>query len=77
MRSARPDAIPLILTHGWPDSVVEYLDVIDLLTSPPAGEPAFDVVIPSLPGFAFSGPTAERGWNLQRIARAWAELMRP
>jgi hypothetical protein len=77
VRSARPDAIPLILTHGWPDSVVEYLDVIDPLTSPPAGEPAFDVVIPSLPGFAFSGPTAERGWNLQRIARAWAELMRP
>ena len=75
VRSARQDAIPLILTHGWPDSVVEYLDLIDPLTSPPPSEPAFDVVIPSLPGFAFSGPTAERGWNLQRIARAWAELM--
>jgi epoxide hydrolase len=76
VRSARQDATPLILTHGWPDSVVEYLDLIDPLTSPPASEPAFHVVIPSLPGFAFSGPTAERGWNLQRIGRAWAELMR-
>ena len=76
VRSARKDAIPLILTHGWPNSVVEYLDLIHPLTSPAAGEPAFDVVIPSLPGFAFSGPTTERGWNLQRIARAWAELMR-
>ena len=76
VRSARRDAIPLILTHGWPNSVVEYLDLIHPLTGPAAGEPAFDVVIPSLPGFAFSGPTTERGWNLQRIARAWAELMR-
>jgi pimeloyl-ACP methyl ester carboxylesterase len=73
--SARPDAIPLILTHGWPNSVVEYLDLIDPLTSPPPGQPAFHLVVPSLPGFAFSGPTVEKGWNLQRIARAWAELM--
>ena len=74
--SARQDAIPLILTHGWPNSVVEYLDLIDPLTNPPSGQPAFHLVVPSLPGFAFSGPTVEKGWDLQRIARAWAELMR-
>jgi pimeloyl-ACP methyl ester carboxylesterase len=76
VRSARPDAIPLILTHGWPSSIVEYLDLIDPLTDPPEGETAFHLVIPSLPGYAFSGPTMQKGWNLQRIGRAWAELMR-
>lgn len=79
-RSAEAGALPLILTHGWPGSIVEYLDVIAPLTDPRAhgGEPddAFDLVIPSLPGFAFSGATSERGWSRYRTARAWAELMR-
>jgi epoxide hydrolase len=78
--SPEPDAVPLILTHGWPMSVVEYLDVIGPLTDPRShgGDPAdaFQVVIPSLPGFGFSGPTTEKGWNRYRTARAWAELMR-
>jgi pimeloyl-ACP methyl ester carboxylesterase len=74
-----PDALPLILTHGWPGSVVEFLDVIDPLTNPTAhggdrGD-AFDVVIPALPGFGFSGPVAESGWTTTRIATAWDELM--
>ncbi|TDP94006.1 epoxide hydrolase family protein [Labedaea rhizosphaerae] len=76
VRSPRPDATPLILTHGWPNSVVEYLDLIEPLTNPGADDPAFHLVIPSLPGFGFSGPTHERGWNRHRTARAWAELMR-
>lgn len=71
VRSPRPDAIPLILTHGWPNTFVEYVGLIDELT---AG--GFDVVVPSLPGFAFSGPTHERGWNAERTAAAWGELMR-
>ncbi|MDQ1681933.1 MAG: epoxide hydrolase [Frankiaceae bacterium] len=76
VRSARADATPVILTHGWPGSVVEYLDVIDLLTNPESADtPAFDVVIPSLPGFGFSGPTRSPGWNRYRTARAWVELM--
>jgi len=79
VRSPEPDAFPLILTHGWPGSFVEFLDVIGPLTDPRAhgGDPAqaFDVVIPSLPGFGFSGPTTEPGWNRYRTARAWAELM--
>ncbi|MEV2271939.1 epoxide hydrolase family protein [Nonomuraea africana] len=70
IRSARPDAFPLILTHGWPMSVVEYLPVIAPLSD------AFDLVIPSIPGFGFSGTPREPGWNRRRIARAWAELMR-
>ncbi len=76
VRSGHPGALPLILTHGWPMSIVEYLDLIEPLTDPEDPADAFDVVIPSLPGFAFSGPTTERGWNRYRIARAWAELMR-
>jgi pimeloyl-ACP methyl ester carboxylesterase len=77
VRSTRPDAVPLILTHGWPGSIVEYLDVIEPLTDPPdPAAPGFDLVIPSLPGFGFSGPTRSTGWNRYRIARAWAELMR-
>jgi pimeloyl-ACP methyl ester carboxylesterase len=79
VRSLEPGAFPLILTHGWPDSVVEFFDLIDPLTDPGAhgGDraDAFDVVIPSLPGFGFSGPTTDRGWTTDRIARAWAELM--
>jgi pimeloyl-ACP methyl ester carboxylesterase len=80
VRSPEPDALPLVLTHGWPGSFVEFLDVIGPLTDPRAhgGDPAdaFHVVIPSLPGFGFSGPTRDTGWNSTRIAAAWAELMR-
>ena len=76
VRSARRDATPLLLTHGWPGSVVEYLDVIAPLTEPGDPDaPAFHLVIPSLPGFGFSGPTRSPGWGTQRTARAWAELM--
>ncbi|MFI5730785.1 epoxide hydrolase family protein [Kribbella sp. NPDC051587] len=77
--SAEPGALPLLLTHGWPGSVVEFLDLIGPLTDPVAhgGEArdAFHVVIPSLPGFGFSGPVAEGGWTADRIGRVWAELM--
>jgi len=80
VRSPEPDATPLILTHGWPNSVFEYLDLIDPLTDPAShggdAADAFHVVIPSLPGFGFSGPTREKGWNRYRTAQAWAELMR-
>jgi microsomal epoxide hydrolase len=80
IRSPRPEAMPLILTHGWPSSFVEFLDVIGPLTDPAAhgGDPgdAFHVVIPSLPGYGFSGPANQTGWDTERIARAWAELMR-
>jgi pimeloyl-ACP methyl ester carboxylesterase len=79
VRSPEPNAFPLILTHGWPGSVFEYLDVIDSLSDPRAlgGDPkdAFHLVIPSLPGFGFSGPTHETGWSNYRTARAWATLM--
>ncbi|WP_137290365.1 epoxide hydrolase family protein [Natronorubrum halophilum] len=79
VRSPDPDALPLILTHGWPGSIVEFLDVIGPLTDPGAhgGDPAdaFHVVAPSIPGFGFSGPTSERGWDTAHIARAFAELM--
>jgi epoxide hydrolase len=71
VRSPQAGAFPLILTHGWPGSVVEYLRIIEHLTA--AG---FHLVIPSLPGFGFSGPTSEPGWGTARTARAWAELMR-
>jgi uncharacterized protein (TIGR03086 family) len=70
VRSGREDAVGLILTHGWPGSVLEYLDVIEPLTT--AG---YDVVLPSLPGFGFSGPTTERGWEVDRTAAAWVRLM--
>src|SRR3712207_3671327 len=80
VRSPHPDAMPLIMTHGWPGSVVELLDSIGPLTDPPAhggrAEDAFDVVLPSLPGYGFSGEPAEPGWNVGRVAQAWAELMR-
>ena len=76
VRSGRRDATPLLLTHGWPGSVVEYLDVIAPLTEPGDPDaPAFHLVIPSLPGFGFSGPTRGPGWGKQRTAQAWAELM--
>jgi pimeloyl-ACP methyl ester carboxylesterase len=80
VRSAEPGATPLVLTHGWPGSIVEFLDLIGPLTDPAAhgGDPsdAFHVVIPALPGFGFSGPVADAGWTTNRIARTWAELMR-
>ncbi len=80
VRSPEPDALPLILTHGWPGSIVEYLNVIDRLTDPRrhGGDPAtaFHLVIPSIPGYGYSGPTTGPGWNNQRIAAAWVELMR-
>lgn len=80
VRSPEPDALPLVLTHGWPGSVVEFLDLIGPLSDPRAhgGDPAdaFHLVIPSLPGFGLSGPVAEAGWDTARTARAWAELMR-
>jgi microsomal epoxide hydrolase len=80
VRSPEPHAVPLLVTHGWPSSVVEYLDVIGPLTNPRAhgGNPAdaFHLVIPSLPGYGLSGRTREAGWDVKRIARAWAELMR-
>ena len=79
LKSRHPDAMPLIITHGWPGSVIELLDVIDPLTNPTAhggnAEDAFHVVIPSLPGYGFSGEPTELGWESGRIARAWATLM--
>ncbi|MGX7674023.1 epoxide hydrolase family protein [Plantactinospora sp. DSM 117369] len=69
VRSSKPDALALILTHGWPGSFLEFLDVIEPLSRD------FHLVIPSIPGYGFSGPTHERGWDVVRIARAWAELM--
>jgi epoxide hydrolase len=80
VRSPEPAALPLVLTHGWPGSVVEFLDLIGPLADPRAhgGDPAdaFHVVVPSPPGFGLSGPTRETGWTVARVARAWAELMR-
>ncbi|MGW7257585.1 epoxide hydrolase family protein [Streptomyces sp. NPDC054834] len=80
VRSPEPDATPLVITHGWPGSVVEFLDVVGPLTDPAAhgGDPAdaFHVVVPSIPGFGLSGPTTEPGWEPGRVADAWVELMR-
>jgi len=77
VRSERPDAIPLLLIHGWPSTFAEFVKVIDDLTAPREPDaPAFHVVAPSLPGYGFSGPTRERGWNSTRVAPAFAELMR-
>jgi pimeloyl-ACP methyl ester carboxylesterase len=79
VRSPHAEALPLIITHGWPGSVIEFFELIGLLTNPTAhggrAEDAFHVVAPSLPGFAFSDKPTERGWNVDRVARAWAELM--
>nr|WP_212519453.1 alpha/beta fold hydrolase [Actinospica acidithermotolerans] len=80
VRSKNPDALPLILTHGWPSSNADFLILIGPLTDPVAhrGDAAdsFDVVVPSLPGFGFSGKPTETGWNVGRIASAWAEPMK-
>jgi pimeloyl-ACP methyl ester carboxylesterase len=79
VRSKHPNALPVIITHGWPGSVIEQLKIIDPLTDPTAhggqAEDAFDVVIPSLPGYGFSGKPTGAGWDPDHIARAWAELM--
>ncbi len=79
VRSREPAAFPLILTHGWPGSIVEFLDVIAPLTDPVSHggdrSDAFHVVIPAIPGYGFSGPTRDRGWHTLRIAAAWAQLM--
>jgi pimeloyl-ACP methyl ester carboxylesterase len=80
VRSSHEDALPLIMTHGWPGSVIEQIDTVGPLTDPTAhggsAEDAFHLVLPSLPGYGFSGQPAEVGWNLGRVARAWDELMK-
>ncbi len=79
VRSAERNALPLLLTHGWPGSVLEFRKVIGLFTDPSRhggrAEDAFDVVIPSMPGFGFSGQPSDPGWGVDRIAAAWVELM--
>ena len=80
VRSEHDDALPLVVTHGWPGSVIEQLKIIDPLTNPTAhgasASDAFHLVIPSMPGYGFSGKPAETGWGPERIARAYAELMK-
>lgn len=79
VKSAHPNAMPLILTHGWPSSIVDFLGLIGPLTDPVSfggvASDSFDVVIPSLPGFGFSGKPTGTGWDARRIAAAWKELM--
>ena len=79
VRSPEPNALPLVITHGYPSSFAEFVDLVGPLTDPRAhgGDPAdaFDVVVPSLPGFGFSGPLADAGWELTRTAKAWVALM--
>jgi hypothetical protein len=80
VRSREPNALPLILTHGWPGSPLEFLKVIGPLTDPVAyggrAQDAFDVVIPAIPGYGFSGKPTDLGWNPDRVARAWDVLMK-
>jgi pimeloyl-ACP methyl ester carboxylesterase len=80
VRSAVPDATPLLITHGWPSTGFEFIEIIDALTDPVAHggteADAFHVVIPTIPGYGFSGPISQTGWDTDRVARAWAELMR-
>ncbi|TIL46312.1 epoxide hydrolase family protein [Mesorhizobium sp.] len=80
VRSKRPNALPLIMTHGWPGSVFELLKTVGPLTDPTAhggrAEDAFDLVLPSMPGYGFSGKPTETGWGPDRIAQTWAELMK-
>lgn len=75
VRSPHDDARPLVLLHGWPGSIVEFLDVIEPLTRPADPSDAFQLVVPSLPGYGFSGPTTRRGWSPRRIAEAVATVM--
>src|SRR5712664_88629 len=78
-RSPHPDALPILLTHGWPGSIVEFINIIRPLTNPTEhggrAPDAFHVVVPSLPGFGFSDKPTDTGWNVSRIASAWSELM--
>src|SRR4029079_1710342 len=80
VRSKHKNAMPVIITHGWPGSIIEMLDIIGPLTDPTAyggkAEDAFDVVIPSLPGYGFSGKPTELGWTPIRVAKAWVVLMK-
>jgi len=80
VKSTHENALPLVMTHGWPGSVIELLEAVGPLTDPTAhggtAEDAFDLVLPSLPGYGFSGEPAELGWNVGRVGQAWAELMR-
>src|SRR6516162_8798779 len=79
VKSPHENALPLIMTHGWPGSVIELLETVGPLTDPTAhggrAEDAFDLVLPSIPGYGFSGQPTEPGWDPGRTARAWAELM--
>jgi len=79
VKSPHADALPLIMTHGWPGSVIELLETVGPLTDPTAhggrAEDAFDLVLPSLPGYGFSGEPTDVGWDPGRVAQAWAELM--
>src|SRR5262245_26704208 len=79
VRSKHEDALALVINHGWPGSVIEQLKIIDPLTDPTAhgasASDAFDVVIPSMPGYGFSGKPTQTGWGPERMGRAWAELM--
>jgi pimeloyl-ACP methyl ester carboxylesterase len=79
IRSRHDDALPLVLTHGWPGSIIEFLKIIPALTDPTAhggqASDAFHVVCPSLPGYGFSGKPKQSGWTVEKIARAWSELM--
>jgi len=80
VRSKNPGALPMVVTHGWPGSIIEQLKIIDPLTNPTAhggsASDAFDIVIPSMPGYGFSGKPTTVGWNPAHIARAWTVLMR-
>ena len=80
VKSHHENALPLIVTHGWPGSIIEQLKIIEPLTDPTAhgghAEDAFDIVIPSMPGYGFSGKPTSTGWGPERIGRAWAELMK-
>jgi pimeloyl-ACP methyl ester carboxylesterase len=76
VRSKHEDAVPLIVTHGWPGSVIELLKIVDPLTNGASSSDAFHLVIPSLPGFGFSGKPTTTGWDPPRIARAWTTLMK-
>src|SRR5215208_5889928 len=79
VKSPNENALPLIMTHGWPGSVIELLETVGPLTDPTAhggqAQDAFHLVLPSLPGYGFSGEPTELGWNVGRVAQAWAELM--
>jgi pimeloyl-ACP methyl ester carboxylesterase len=75
VRSPHADALPLVITHGWPGSVIEFMGVIEALANPEDGGQAFHVVAPSLPGFGFSGKPKHTGWGVEKIGRAWGELM--